>query len=60
VLASPVAQRAPSGQSGRVSVAVLLWDFGDTLVDERWMRRAPAEFPDWPNAWNKVIGNLRG
>ena len=21
--------------------AVLLWDFGDTLVDERWMLRAP-------------------
>ena len=25
--------------------AVLLWDFGDTLVDERWMLRAPATCP---------------
>jgi len=36
-------------------VAVLLWDFGDTLVDERWMRQAPAEYPDWSNAWNRVM-----
>ena len=36
-------------------VAVLLWDFGDTLVDERWMRQAPPEFPDWSDAWNKVM-----
>jgi FMN phosphatase YigB (HAD superfamily) len=36
-------------------VAVLLWDFGDTLVDERWMRQAPAEYPDWANAWNGVM-----
>jgi hypothetical protein len=34
---------------------MLLWDFGDTLVDERWMRRAPAEFPDWADAWNTVM-----
>ncbi len=25
-----------------MSISVLLWDFGDTLVDERWMRRAPS------------------
>jgi hypothetical protein len=30
--------------------AVLLWDFGDTLVDERWMVRAPATCPTWPAA----------
>ena len=34
---------------------MLLWDFGDTIVDERWMRQAPAEFPDWSHAWNKVM-----
>jgi FMN phosphatase YigB (HAD superfamily) len=38
-----------------VPVEVLLWDFGDTLVDERWMRQAPPEFPDWPDAWNTVM-----
>jgi hypothetical protein len=38
-----------------VPVAVLLWDFGDTLVDERWMRQAPAECPDWSNAWNEAM-----
>jgi FMN phosphatase YigB (HAD superfamily) len=36
-------------------VAVLLWDFGDTLVDEQFLRQAPAEFPDWTKAWNEVM-----
>jgi phosphoglycolate phosphatase-like HAD superfamily hydrolase len=35
--------------------AVLLWDFGDTLVDERWMRRPPAECPTWEAAWLDVM-----
>jgi len=34
---------------------VLLWDFGDTLVDERWMLRAPAEYRGWPSAWRAVM-----
>ena len=35
--------------------AVLLWDFGDTLVDERWMRRPPPECPDWDDVWTAVM-----
>lgn len=35
--------------------AVLLWDFGDTLVDERWMLRAPATCPTWPTAWSEIM-----
>jgi hypothetical protein len=35
--------------------AVLLWDFGDTLVDERWMRRPPPECPDWVDVWTAVM-----
>jgi phosphoglycolate phosphatase-like HAD superfamily hydrolase len=38
-----------------VSAAVLLWDFGDTLVDERWMLRAPESCPGWPSAWTEVM-----
>ena len=34
---------------------MLLWDFGDTLVDERWMLRAPDTCPDWPTAWRTVM-----
>lgn len=34
---------------------VLLWDFGDTLVDERWMLRAPDGCPTWPTAWSAVM-----
>lgn len=37
--------------------AVLLWDFGDTLVDERWMRRPPAGFPTWEAAWLEVMSD---
>ena len=35
--------------------AVLLWDFGDTLVDERWMRRPPEGCPRWGTAWSEVM-----
>jgi len=38
-----------------VAPLVLLWDFGDTLVDERWMLRAPAAYADWPSAWREVM-----
>jgi hypothetical protein len=34
---------------------VVLWDFGDTLVDERWMQRPPDSFPSWPTAWANVM-----
>lgn len=37
--------------------AVLLWDFGDTLVDERWMRRPPPECPTWEAAWVYVMAD---
>ena len=37
---------------------VLLWDFGDTLVDERWMRRAPDACPAWEAAWLDVMAEL--
>ena len=37
---------------------VLLWDFGDTLVDERWMRRCPEACPHWEQAWIAVMREL--
>jgi phosphoglycolate phosphatase-like HAD superfamily hydrolase len=40
-----------------VTAAVLLWDFGDTLVDERWMLRPPEGCPAWANAWAEVMGH---
>ena len=36
---------------------MLLWDFGDTLADERWMLRAPSRFPGWPEAWADVMAD---
>jgi hypothetical protein len=37
---------------------VLLWDFGDTLVDERWMRRCPDVSPHWEDAWVATMAEL--
>jgi FMN phosphatase YigB (HAD superfamily) len=39
-----------------VTISVLLWDFGDTLVDERWMLKPSAEFDRWPEVWTDVVG----
>jgi FMN phosphatase YigB (HAD superfamily) len=37
---------------------ILLWDFGDTLVDERWMRRAPDGCSGWEAAWVATMAEL--
>lgn len=34
---------------------VLLWDFGDTLVDERWLYRPPQSWPSWTDEWTEVM-----
>ena len=36
-------------------IEVLLWDFCDTLIDGRWMHRAPAGVPDWPTVWTRLL-----
>jgi phosphoglycolate phosphatase-like HAD superfamily hydrolase len=38
--------------------SIVLWDFGDTLVDERWMRRCPESCPSWETAWIAVMDEL--
>jgi beta-phosphoglucomutase-like phosphatase (HAD superfamily) len=32
-------------------IRALLWDFGDTLADERWMLAPPKDEPRWGEAW---------
>jgi hypothetical protein len=39
-----------------MGLACVLWDFGDTLVDERWMQQAPRGVPEWPRVWSEVAG----
>lgn len=34
----------------------VLWDFGDTLVDERWMLAPLPGVPAWPAVWSRVAG----
>ena len=34
----------------------VLWDFGDTLADERWMLEAPPGVPRWPRVWSELAG----
>lgn len=38
-------------------VQFLLWDFGDTLVDEHWMWVCPPGVPDWAEAWRRVLAD---
>lgn len=33
---------------------LVCWDFGDTLVDQTFMRRAPSDIPDWTDAYVRV------
>jgi hypothetical protein len=41
-----------------VRPAVVLWDFGDTLVDERWMRRSPPSCVSWESVWIETMAEL--
>lgn len=34
----------------------VLWDFGDTLADERWMLEPLDGVPEWPEVWARVAG----
>ena len=36
-------------------VSCVLWDFGDTLADERWMLEAPAQVPAWADTFVQHI-----
>ena len=37
-----------------MAVRCVLWDFGETLVDQDWMLNAPDEYPKWSDAWVAV------
>ena len=34
-----------------MAIRYVLWDFGDTLVDQDWMLTPPDDYPGWPEAW---------
>lgn len=36
-------------------VKLILWDFGDTLADERWMLAPMAGVPDWPKLYRERV-----
>jgi FMN phosphatase YigB (HAD superfamily) len=38
-----------------VGVDLVCWDFGDTLVDERFMRLAPDGVSDWGRVYDEVL-----
>ena len=40
------------------SVRCVVWDFGDTLVDERWMQGTPTGCPEWPDAWRAIVSDV--
>ena len=42
------------------TVKYVLWDFGDTLVDERWMRSEPEGIQGWSEVYTEAIHELGG
>ena len=45
-----------------MSIEIILWDFGDTLVDQRWMLKELPGFSGWPKLfrdeiWDGELGN---
>lgn len=36
-------------------IDLICWDFGDTLVDERWMRAPHPTYADWADHYDEVI-----
>ena len=36
-------------------VRYLLWDFGDTLADQRWMWPSPAGVPGWTARYEALV-----
>jgi len=53
---SPRPLGAPDPDAPASPLACVLWDFGDTLADERWMLEAPAGVTDWARVWTEVAG----
>ena len=44
-----------------MTIRYVLWDFGDTLVDQTWMLQAPDGFAAWPRVWRDIaFGELEG
>jgi FMN phosphatase YigB (HAD superfamily) len=41
-------------------VRYLLWDFGDTLVDERWLWTCPPEVPGWRDCYRELTSGEWG
>jgi beta-phosphoglucomutase-like phosphatase (HAD superfamily) len=39
-------------------IRAILWDFGDTLADERWMLTPPGDEPAWSSAWLATMDAL--
>jgi FMN phosphatase YigB (HAD superfamily) len=37
------------------AIDLVCWDFGDTLVHERFMRRSPPGVPEWEEVYDRVI-----
>ncbi len=38
-----------------MSIEIILWDFGDTLVDQGWMLKELPGFPGWPKLFRDEI-----
>ena len=42
-----------------MTIDLVCWDFGDTLVDERFMRLPPDGVPEWGEVYDAVLAERR-
>jgi hypothetical protein len=40
-----------------VGVQCIVWDFGDTIADERWMQLAPTSWPAWSETYRSIVAD---
>jgi hypothetical protein len=43
-----------------MAIDLILWDFGDTLADEKWMLAPMVGAPDWPKLYRERMGDALG
>ena len=41
-----------------MGISLVLWDFGNTIVDERWMQQSMEEVADWPKLYRDSMHDV--
>jgi hypothetical protein len=47
--------RTRNERAGAVTISTILWDFGNTLADERWLRAPVDGIPSWTSICDRLL-----